>query len=212
MSTGFYQDYDRMIRQACPDYDYCLSLIAKNIPHDTISVLDLGSGTGNLAQYILKTRSRIKICGIELQQSLVKIASKKIRSPNVSFIQGDILKLDWPSAECVTSSLAIHHFTRKQKEKVFRKVYQSSRCFLYFDRVKGSSKTEEERNLEYLFNHMRKSGLSEETIREAKIEMKKNDKPLTVKQLNQLLESIGFDYEALYLKNGFAVYSCTKKE
>ncbi|MBN1156940.1 class I SAM-dependent methyltransferase [Candidatus Woesearchaeota archaeon] len=212
MGTGFYQSYDRMIRQACPDYDYCLNLIAENIPSNIISVLDLGSGTGNLAQYILKIRSGIKICGIELQQTLVEIASKKITSPNVSFIQGDILKLDWPNAECVTSSLTIHHFTQKQKEDVFRKVYHSSRCFLYFDRLKGSSKAEEKQNLEFLFNHMRKAGLSEETIREAKTEMEKNDKPLTVRQLNRLLKSVGFDYEVLYLKNGFAVYSCTKKE
>ena len=212
MAIEFYEDYDRLIRLACPDYDYCLELMAKNIPRNINSLLDLGSGTGNLILSILKNHSRIKIYGIEVQQSLVEIAKAKVRSPNVRFIKGDILSFDWPPAECITSSLAIHHFTHEQKEKVFRKIYRASDCFLYFDRLKGKDETEEKQNLEYLFDHMRKNGFSEGMIQKAKEDMVKNDKPLTVKELNRLLKTIGFRYETLYLKHGFGVYLCTRKE
>jgi len=212
MALEFYEDYDRLIRLACPNYDYCLELIAKSIPPNVNSVLDIGSGSGNLILSILKNHSRIKIYGIEAQQSLVEIAKAKIRDPNVRFIQGDILSFGWPSAECITSSLTIHHFTHEQKEKVFRKVYGASSCFLYFDRLKGRNETEERQNLEYLFGYMRKNGLSEGMIQKAKEEIAKNDNPLTLKELNGLLKSIGFRYDILYLKHGFGLYFCTKKE
>ena len=208
----FYQDYDKIIRLACPCYDYCLELITKNIPANADSVLDLGSGTGNLALSILKNVHGIKIYGIELQQSLVEIAEGKTDDPNAIFIQGDILGTDWPEAECITSSLALHHLSHYQKRKVFKKIHNLSRSFLYFDRVKGRNRKEEKGNLEYVFRSMRKNGLPERIIREGKKDMARNDNPLTAKQINNLLESIGFEYEVLYLKYGFGVYSCTKKE
>jgi ubiquinone/menaquinone biosynthesis C-methylase UbiE len=212
MGTGFYQSYDRMIRQACPDYDYCLRLIATSIPPNISSILDLGSGTGNLAGLILKNHPRIKFYGIELRPQLVRLATSRLRRRNVRFIKGDILKVDWPKAECVTSSLTIHHFTDAEKERTFRKIYNSSNHFFYYDRLKGSSYEEDKHNLDFLFEHMSKNGLSKETIKAAKVEMEENDNPLTKEQLNQMLKRIGFNYRILYLKKGLGVYHCTRKE
>jgi len=208
----FYTDYDRMIRLACPDYDLCLDHIATKIPANVNSVLDLGSGTGNLILSILKNHPMIKIYGLELRQGLVEMARIKIEEPNVSFIQKDILSFDWPSAQCVTSSLTIHHFTHEQKKGVFTKIYESSDFFLYFDRLKGKNGTEERKNLEYIFDFMRKNGLSEQMVQQGKEDMARNDKPLTVKELNSILKSIGFTYDILYLNRGFGVYFCAKKE
>lgn len=212
MGLGFYQDYDQLIRMVCPDYDYCINLIAKNVPSKVTTILDLGSGTGNLALSILQFRPMIKVYGLEMQKALVDLANKKVVSPNVKFVSGDILKSEWPSSECITSSLVLHHFTQEQKEKVFRKIYRHSQFFLYYDRLKGSTEAEEKHNLKFLSNHMRKNGLPEHAVQEAKAEMEKNDNPLTAEELNHLIASLGFSYETLYLKNGFGVYSCTKKE
>jgi tRNA (cmo5U34)-methyltransferase len=213
MSVEFYADYDRLIRLACPGYDRCFDLMARNIPPGTESLLDLGSGTGNLIASILKHHSGLKAVGLEAQDHLVQLAERKTRGlGDVSFIHGDILDLDWPRAEVVTSSLTIHHFTHAEKEKVFRKVYMESRCFLFFDRVKGGTEAEEKQNLEQLFEHMRKNRLSEWLIRKAEKDMAENDKPLTVKKYNEIFASLGFDFRLLYLRNGFAVYFCTKKE
>jgi len=208
----FYNEYDRMIRLACPCYDYCLNLMVENIPSEVSSVLDLGSGTGNLISSILRSRARIKIYGIELQKNLVAIAKAKIRKGNVVFLQRDILNFDWPKADCVCSSLVIHHLTHNDKERVFRKIHEGSKSFLYFDRLKGKSAVEETVNQEYLFSYMRKNGLSERVIEEGKSDMRRNDKPLKVKELNCLLASIGFDFSVLYLEKGFGVYLCTRNE
>jgi SAM-dependent methyltransferase len=213
MADLFYDNYDRLIRLACAGYELCLELVAKNIPKSVTSVLDLGSGTGNLIQAIINRRSDIKICGMELQQDLINMASAKRGSlGNVSIIQGDILKGDWPPAECVTSSLTIHHFTDKEKEQLFRRIYASADYFLYFDRFKGRSKAEEKHNLNYVFSYMRENGLSEDLVQKARDDMAKNDRPITIENFEAMLMSIGFGYRRLHFDHGFAVYFCSKKE
>lgn len=215
MAAEFYADYDRLIRLACPCYDDCLNLIARNIPPDVKTALDLGSGTGNLIISILDKHPNLKISGIELQPNLVKIANKKflgIGRSDVEIIEGDILNCNWPKSEVITSSLTIHHFDYEQKKRLFAKVFRNSNIFLYFDRVKGESKRQEEKDSNYLFDYMRRNGLPEDFIQKATEEMTKNDFPLTLKEQNKLFEDVGFDYDLLYLKHGFAVYSCIRKE
>jgi len=208
----FYEDYDQVIRLVCPDYDYCLNLIAENIPVKAGSVLDLGSGTGNLALSILKHHPKVRIYGIELQKRLVELARKKLAGYNASFVEGDILSFDWPSADCVVSSLALHHLSHVDKRKVFTRIRRTSHSFIYFDRVKGADEKEEEENLAYLLGYMKKRGFSEEMLAEAREEMAAKDNPLTKKALNSLLDSLRFRYRILYLNHGLAVYHCTRKE
>jgi len=174
MVKGFYEEYDRIIRLACPGYDYCLELMARNIPGNAGSVLDLGSGTGNLISSILKKQPGISAYGVELQQGLVEIAKAKVKNPKARFINADILSFDWPSAECITSSLTIHHFSHEQKQRVFKKIFDNSRSFLYFDRIKGKNEAEERKNLDCIFNYMRKNGLPEKIIKEGKKDIEKN--------------------------------------
>ena len=212
MTVEFYEDYERIIRCACPGYDSCLDLISRNIPEGVSYILDLGSGTGNLAMTIHKHHPDISIFGIEKQKSLVEAARAKVDSENVIFCDEDILDFDWPPAQCVVSSLVIHHFSHEQKRKIFETIYERSKFFIYFDRIKGRNETEERQNMKCLIDFMRKSGLSEEIIREGRKDMEKNDKPLTAEELENMLREIGFDFKVLYQKFCFAIYYCVRKE
>lgn len=211
MSKDFYEDYDRLIPLICPDYEYCLELMAKNIPDDADSLLDLGCGTGNVILYMLNNNKNLKVWGIELQEPLVKLASKKLVGKDVKLICGDILKCKWPHAQIVTSSLTIHHMDHKEKKDIFKRIYENSDYFLFFDLIKGKDDMEDEKNLKYILDFMRSNGLSEEFIEKAKEDMAENDKPLTLDEQNKIFEEIGFDYKVLYHKNGLAVYSCSRK-
>lgn len=215
MVDEFYTDYDRLIRLACPDYDRCLNLIADNVPADAKALLDLGSGTGNLIISILNKHPYINVNGIELQQRLIKIAYEKLcglGKPDVTITQADILNCEWPSAQVVTSSLTIHHFNYEQKKSIFTRILDNSNFFLYYDRFKGENKNQEENNLKQLFDYMRRKGLSEAMIQKAKQDIAANDHPLTIQQQNNLFDLVGFKYDLLYFKHGFAVYFCIKKE
>jgi len=208
MAEEFYKDYDRIIRLACPDYEYCLDLIAKNVPDNTKTLLDLGSGTGNLILAALKKFPGLKAWGIELQPSLIDIANQKTGNKDVSFIEGDILKADWPVADITTSSLMIHHLTYGQKADVFKRIYDNSEYFFLFDLIKGETEEEESKNREYLYDHWKSGGLSEEWIEQGKKDMEAHDKPMTVKEHNKLFDDIGFKYKLLYNNHGFVVYFC----
>jgi tRNA (cmo5U34)-methyltransferase len=212
MEAEFYNAYDRMIRQVCPDYDYCLDLIAKNIPAGVGSVLDLGSGTGNLALSILKRMPRIRFYGIELQESLVAIARKKAEALNAEFIPADMVNTEWPPADCIVSSLALHNLSHEEKANVFRKASQVGQHFLYFDRFKGSTEYEEAENMAYLKTHMRENGFSEQKILDAEQDLQNNDKPLIREEFLDLADSAGFTCKPLYFRRGLGVYDCTRKE
>jgi ubiquinone/menaquinone biosynthesis C-methylase UbiE len=211
MDINFYGNYDRLVRLACPEYDYCLELIVENIAESAESILDLGSGTGNLIAAILKKHPRIKVYGLELQQALVETSNKKLKRPNVFISQGNILDFNWPRAEGIISSLAVHHFTDEQKESTFRTVFNSSRFFLYFDLFRGETGKQERQYKQYIFTHMREKGLSEEMVLAARKSMEEHDKPLTLKRQNRMFRRIGFDYRLLYFNQGFGVYLCTRK-
>jgi len=211
MAEEFYKDYDRLIRIACPVYNHCIDLMAGNIPNGVKNLLDLGSGTGNLIQSVLKKHPSLNVWGIELQPELISIANKKVSNQDVSFIEGDILKAKWPVADITTSSLTIHHFTHRQKRDVFKRIYNNSDYLLFFDLVKGETKTEEWRNKEYLYDHWKSEGLSEEWIKQGEKNMEVHDKPMTVKEHNKLFDDVGFKYDLLYNNHGFAVYFCNKK-
>ena len=212
MEAEFYNRYDKMIRQVCPDYDHCLDLIAKNIPPEAGSVLDLGCGTGNLAIAILKCRPGIRFYGIELQESLVQIARKKAESLNAEFIPADMIKAEWPTADCIVSSLALHNLDHAEKEKVFQKICQASKRFIYFDRFKGSTELEDAENIAYLKAHMRKNGFSKQKILEAEQDLQNNDKPLTRHEFQAMAERAGFSCKPAYFRKGLGVYACTRKE
>lgn len=140
---GFYNAYDSMIRRVCPGYDDLLELVARNIPAGAKSVLDLGCGTGTLASRVFERLPGVRYFGIDLQESLVEAARKKLEGKKAVFIAGDIMRADWPPADCVVSSLALHHLSHEDKERVFRKIQQSSSCFIYFDRIKGRTPEED---------------------------------------------------------------------
>lgn len=212
MAEEFYQDYDRLIRIACPGYDRCLELMVSSIFPDVESVLDLGSGTGNLISLIIRRRTGVRVYGLELQQSLVDIANSRLSSKNVSIKQGNILDFNWPKAQGIVSSLVIHHFTHAEKEAVFRRIFEISRFFVYFDLFKGRNKAEEKMFKDYLFHHMRQNGLSEEMILKGKESMEEHDKPMTVKEQERMFRKIGFSYKLLHLDHGFGVYLCTRNE
>lgn len=211
MAEEFYKDYDRIIRLACPDYEHCLDLIVKNVPDNTKTLLDLGSGTGNFILAALKKFPGLKAWGIELQLLLIDIAKQKAINKDVSFIEGDILKADWPVADITTSSLMIHHLTYDQKAYVFKRIYDNSKHFFLFDLIKGETEEEENKNRKNLYCHWKRQGLSDELIENGKKDMEKFDIPMKISKHNELFEKIGFKYKLLYNKNGFAVYFCSKK-
>lgn len=99
-------------------------------------VLDLGTGTGNLA--MSAARKGYQVIGIDPNQSMLEIARAKY--PDLSFSKGDFFNLPELPKQCsaLISSYAFHHLTDIEKERaasLYFKVLASHGKVVFADTV-----------------------------------------------------------------------------
>lgn len=74
-------------------------------------VLDIGSGTGSLAETIAASKPSCRIVGIDPSARYVSFAESRKKTPNVTFEVGDARDLSFPTAQFgVTTSLLVLNF------------------------------------------------------------------------------------------------------
>ena len=107
-------DYDETIRRFTPGYDAMLAAVAREFACVRPSrVLDLGGGTGSLAQALLVHGGVGNIDLIDVDSEM--LAQARIR---VARFSGNVLFSELPPCNGVATSLALHHIeTRNTKTK-----------------------------------------------------------------------------------------------
>lgn len=92
-------------------------------PKDQDRILDVGTGTANLAIAIKRKYPRIKITGIDPDKKVLEIAKKKIKKVgfDIELVNASAQKLPFSSEsfDFVVSSLAIHHIPKLFKREAF---------------------------------------------------------------------------------------------
>ena len=102
-------------------YAEVLGWVAQNagITQDS-TVVELGSGTGNLTARLPLCRSLV--C-VDVSAEMSKIAKQKLRgASHVSYVQADILEYfdaDPPPFDVAVSTYVVHHLTQQEKELLF---------------------------------------------------------------------------------------------
>lgn len=85
---------------------------------DPASILDVATGTGDLAIKMAQKLPDVKITGIDLSQGMIDIGQRKISEAGlqsrVNLVQGDCLSLPMPDAvfDCVTVAYGVRNFER----------------------------------------------------------------------------------------------------
>jgi cyclopropane fatty-acyl-phospholipid synthase-like methyltransferase len=110
------ESYDRAVESAggvFKGYEEVLALIVHSAAaRPGMRVLDLGIGTGNLAQ-------RFVILGCEVwgtDFSPAMLAKARLKLPQVKLVQMDLLQTNWPGEldeqrfDCIVSAYVFHHF------------------------------------------------------------------------------------------------------
>jgi len=103
--------------------------IASQIPPDkAIHILDMGTGTANLAIAIKKRSPSAKILGIDPDEKILKIAKEKIKKEklDIKLIKAFAQKLPFKkqSFDYVVSSFAVHHIPPNLKDQAFLEMYR----------------------------------------------------------------------------------------
>lgn len=138
---------NKMFDNISSDYDFMNNLISFGFHKfvkeravklldikDGYNIVDLCSGTGDIARLLKKQNPNIHISGIDFSDKMVKLA--KAKSENIDFFQGDVTNLPFPdnSFDVVTMSFGLRNILNAEKavEEVYR-ILKPNGLFLHLD-------------------------------------------------------------------------------
>jgi trans-aconitate methyltransferase len=203
-------EYDRAIATLIPHYKALLgaaAAVVDAVARTTPAVVDLGTGSGALAQSILKVRPNARLIGVDADRAMLAAAEHRLRG-NIHVINEDFEHFDIPPCDVVSASFALHHVpTGRRKGALYRRCFASVRhggmlvsadCFL------AASKKIQHRNREAWLEHL------QSTYGRKKAETflrtwAKEDVYFTLDREIELLREAGFAVEVPWRKDSFAV-------
>jgi len=147
------------------------------------SVVDLGCGTGTLAQMILQAYPSATIACMDISPEMMSIAQRKLAKfeGRAEFIVEDLEKTKFrKSYEVAVSIDAIHHLPHSQKRDLFGRLYNAltpNGIFLLVDPIIIESPTLKEKNARLVKEHIQ--GL----IKEGKVPIEEIGKRQKVKKM-----------------------------
>ena len=119
-------------------YERVLDRIVEIVkPNSKMRILDLGTGTGNLAKRFMEHKSMV--WGLDYSNKMLSEAKKKY--PNLNIIQADILG-DWMQSvagkfDCIVSAYVFHEFNIDAKidliQRLFSNLLEENSCLVIGD-------------------------------------------------------------------------------
>ena len=203
-------EYDKLIATLIPHYTDLIDAAADAV--DTIArtapaVVDLGTGSGALAQRILRVRPKARLIGIDTDASMLEAATRRLRG-KIQAIEEDFEQIRIPRCDVVSASFALHHIpTGGRKAAVYKRCFQSLRpggMFVSSDCYLASSAVVRKRNRQTWLRHL------ERTYSRKKAEnflrtWAKEDVYFSLDREIQLLTDAGFGVEVTWRRDSFAV-------
>ena len=106
-----------------------------DIKHDGY-VIDLCTGTGDLARIIKKLHPDAIVEGIDFSENMLKIAKKKSLNTKIQYFQGDVTNLPYPdnTVDAVTIGFGLRNIQNAEKavEEIYR-ILKPGGSFLHLD-------------------------------------------------------------------------------
>jgi tRNA (cmo5U34)-methyltransferase len=115
------EEYDARIRTFIPFYEEMLGEVGKavsSLAADDPTILDLGIGTGALAEVCLKARPEGRLIGIDSDPEILEMARLRFRDrPGLDLRVGSFLELDFPRSDLIVASFSLHHVPQPEIKK-----------------------------------------------------------------------------------------------
>lgn len=119
-------DYDAVIRTLIPHYQELIGAAGAAVgalTRTAPAVVDLGTGSGALAQAILTARPRARLTGIDADAGMLAMAEKRLRR-RITTIHGNFETTPIPRCNVVSASFALHHIrASRRKAALYRRAY-----------------------------------------------------------------------------------------
>ena len=126
------REYDARIRSFIPGYETMLELGAEAL-RTTVRgaaplVVDLGIGTGALAEACLQLVPRARIVGIDEDEGMLAAARARLGRRLRTAVPGSFERIGIPRCHAIVASLALHHIpTQARRLRLFRRLHTALR-------------------------------------------------------------------------------------
>jgi tRNA (cmo5U34)-methyltransferase len=214
------QEFDRIIVTLIPDYPRMVEALVAVIPFESsapVRVIDLGCGTGTVAERVLASFPNAQVTCLDLAENMIAMARAKLKHhPHVHYVAGDFNNFDLDgNYDVVVSSLALHHLmTNDDKRQFYRRIYGSLRSggVLYnADVVLGSSDFLQAVYMQQWRIFMGRKVSREEIEGKWIPKYEAEDRPAKLTDQLAWLAEIGFaDVDVIWKNYNFAVYGGRK--
>ena len=165
--------------------------LADSLDKTAKRVLDLGAGTGLELFHLFELFKDIKVTVIDISEKMLDKLKEREFSKNVETICGDFFEVEFGNNyDAVISTSALHHFKIEEKEKLYKKIYNSLKDngqFINCDYTAPTEEVEKEQlyELEHNINDFRHIDTPITEEHEIEILRKVGFKEITVKDADK---------------------------
>lgn len=209
--------YDRTRRQLVPCFDAFYGSVPALVerPADAeLAVLDLGAGTGLLAQQIAHAFPRARFLLVDVAEQMLEVARQRFASEpegRFRYAIGDLVSFPLPPRQdVVISGLAIHHLDHPAKRDLFARVRDAllpGGVFINAEQVLAPTPDEERANHERWHAEVHAAGIASSDLAAA-LERMQADRLATLDEQLAWLRDAGFvDVRCAFQSGRFAVYA-----
>lgn len=212
-------DYDAMVVRAIPEYERMLDallMLTERLAKPK-KILELGVGTGLVAQALLRAFPKAHLTAVDFAPSMIEKAAKRLsRMKNrIDLVEGDFYEVAFPCpTDLVVSSLAIHHLDDVQKAQLYEKIYDclaDDGVFINADCVMATSDRMERAMGECWIAQMGRLGIGSEQVDKTIADHEHYDIPATVDDQLGWLDRAGFaEVECVWRSFDFAIIVAIK--
>jgi ubiquinone/menaquinone biosynthesis C-methylase UbiE len=116
--------YDATIATLIPHYRDLIAAAAEAVDAlapSALVIVDLGTGTGALAEQIRRVRPRARFTGIDADEAMLALARKRLHG-RIDTVTGNFERTSIPRCDVVSASFALHHIpTARRKASLYRR-------------------------------------------------------------------------------------------
>lgn len=210
--------YDATIRRFIPGYDEMLRVAARELaPVASGLVIDLGGGTGALAEAILASGDQGTVELIDVDREMLARARTRLGrfGGRARFTEGSFLEA-LPCCSGAAASLALHHVpTLEAKRALYRRVHEALEpggVFVNADATMPVDPVASEATWSAWADHMVSQGIAREQAFQHFEEWSDEDAYFPLEEELAAVASAGFDAECVWREVGMTVVVGRKRQ
>jgi SAM-dependent methyltransferase len=121
------REYDARIRTFIPGYESMLDAAAAALRGDERLIVDLGIGTGAMAERCRRRIPKAKFVGVDQDAGMLRAAAARLGT-DVALSEGSFARVPLPRCDAFVASLALHHVrTKTAKRRLYERVRRALR-------------------------------------------------------------------------------------